>query len=154
MTNWILSIVGMVFIGVILEAVIPDGKTNAFIKAIFSIIFMVVVISPIINLFGKDNVFDFSEILKPTSEVVEQNEHELMELKFIIENHLIDNGIHGVEVKVKGYSSNNDLKIEQINVNLSNLIINKKDEHIDKYKLITTLIKEKVEVNEEQIVYG
>ncbi len=36
MRGWILSIVGIVFIGVILDIILPDGKTSKYIKHIFS----------------------------------------------------------------------------------------------------------------------
>ena len=37
MKSWILNIVGIVFIGVIIEIILPDGKSNTFIKHIFNI---------------------------------------------------------------------------------------------------------------------
>ena len=153
MKGWILSIVGMVLIGVIFEIIVPDGKTNSFIKSIFAIFFMFVVVSPIINLVKNSDAIDFSTIFSSASQN-ELTEQSLMELKFQIENHLSNNGVSGVEVEVMGYSTLDDTIIEQIYVNLSNLVILKKDEHIDKYKLITTLIKEKVEIDEGKIVYG
>ena len=72
----------------------------------------------------------------------------------MIEERLLQNGIFNVNIDVVGYSTNNELLIEKINVDLSNLIINKEDEHIDKYKLITELIISVANVQEEQIVYG
>ena len=60
----------------------------------------------------------------------------------------------GVDVEVKGYSTNKDIIISEINVDISNIGILEKDEHINKYKLITMLIKEKVEVDEKNIIYG
>ena len=153
MTAWIFSIIGIIFLGVMLEIVIPDGKTNSFIKSIYSIILMFVIVNPIIKIFNKDTL-DLSSI-----NIVENNqdiitEQKLTEIKFLIERHLLDNGIMGVDVEVKGYSTNKDIIISEINVDISNIGILEKDEHINKYKLITMLIKEKVEVDEKNIIYG
>ena len=154
MAEWVLSIIGVIFLGVALDIVIPDGKTNGFIKSIFSIIFMFVVINPIIKWVNKTDVIDLSNVQINEDYQIEINNHRLLDLKFQIENHLICNGINGVEVEVKGYSTNNDIIISQINVRIDNLVIIDNVEHINKYKLITTLIKEKVGVDEKNIVYG
>jgi stage III sporulation protein AF len=154
MTAWIISIVGIVLLGVLIEIIIPDGKTNGFIKSIFSIIFMFVVISPIIKLINKSDTIDLTNIEFNESKNNNLTEQKLTEIKFQIENHLRENGVEGADVEVMGYSTNKDIIINQINVEVNNLVILNKDEHINKYKLITKLIKEKVEVDEKNIVYG
>ena len=153
MNGWILSIIGVVFLSVMLEIIIPDGKTNNFIKCMFALMFMFVVVSPIINLVKNSDVIDFSGMFSASTQD-DLTEQSLLEMRFQIENHLSKNGVKGVQVEVMGYSTKNYTKIEQIKVDLSNLVILEKDEHINKYKLITKLIKEKVEINEENIVYG
>ena len=50
MREWILSIIGVVFIDLILDVLLPSGKTTAFIKSILAIAFMYVIISPIFRL--------------------------------------------------------------------------------------------------------
>ena len=82
MTAWIFSIIGIIFLGVMLEIVIPDGKTNSFIKSIYSIILMFVIVNPIIKIFNKDTL-DLSSI-----NIVENNqdiitEQKLTEIKFL-----------------------------------------------------------------------
>ena len=151
MNSWILGIVGVAFLGVMLEVVIPEGKTNVFIKSIFSLMFIFVVMSPIINLVKSSNI-DISGIFGQYDD--DYYEHSSLEIKSKIENQLKQNGIEGVFVEIDGYMSNNDLVINRLYVNLSNMVINERDEHIDKYKLITGLIMEVVKVSEENIVYG
>jgi len=152
MDGWILSIIGMVFLGVIFEIIVPEGKTNNFIKSIFTIIFMFVVISPILKLVKKQELIDFPSFFNYSQD--EKTEQSLLELKIQIENYLATNGIEGVLIELSGYLSKNDLKIEKVYVDLSNSVIMEKYEHIDKYKLITMLIKEKVEIDEENVIYG
>lgn len=153
MSGWVLGIVGVVFLGVMVETIVPNGKTNVFIKSIFAIVFMYVVASPILKFVKNNDLIDLSAIFN-VSDKDDELEQKLFEIKCQIENHLSDGGVEGVEVEVLGYSTNDDIIIEEISVNIANLVINKKDEHIDKYRLITDLIMEVVNVQEEKIVYG
>ena len=152
MTGWILGIVGVVFLGVMVEIITPNGKTNLFIKSIFALVFMYVVMSPVLKLV-KTSGLEFSEIFgkQETDEYLEQL---ILENKFKIENYLKENEIEGVSVEIEGYSTANDFIIDKVYVNLSNLVINEKYKHINKYKLITGLIMEVVNVSEDNIVYG
>ncbi len=153
MNAWVLGIVGVVFLGVMVEIVVPNGKTNVFIKSIFAIVFMYVVVSPILKLVKNNDLIDLKTIFNVQSDD-EELEQRTFELKCQIENHLNNNGVEGVEVTVAGHSTNDDIIIDEISVNIANLVINKKDEHIDKYRLITGLIMEVVNIDEERIVYG
>lgn len=150
MNAWVLGIIGVVFLGVMVDIVTPDGKTNAFIKSIFAIVFMYIVISPILQLVN-DSGIDVSKIFVQIDEDVE---HIKFENKCKIENYLFDKGIEGVIVEVDGYSTSNDFILDKIYVNIDNLVINKNVEHINEYKLITSMIMEIVEVSEEDIIYG
>ena len=152
MNSWLLGIIGVVFLGVMLEAVLPEGRTNAFIKSIFIILFIYVVMNPIIKLIKNNDLIDFSQVFSVKQD--EYLEQLKLELKYKIENHLYTNGVEGVYVEIEGNVVNNDIKINKINVNISNIVINKQDEHIDKYKLITGLIMDIVKVDKESIVYG
>jgi len=77
MKAWILSIVGIMFIGVIIEIIMPEGKTNTFIKSMFAIVFMYVVMSPIINLIKDANFIDFNEIFNMGNEEIVDEWEEL-----------------------------------------------------------------------------
>ena len=133
-----------------MEVVVPEGKTNTFIRSIFAIVFLYVIMSPILSLV-KSSGLDMSGLL---SNDIDYSEHLVVETKYKIEQHLFENGVEGVNIEIDGVSTHNDFKIYKIYVNLSNLVILKNEEHIDKYKLITELIMGVVDVSEEDIVYG
>ena len=40
MKAWIFSVCGIVFLGLMVDVISPNGKTNNFIKSIFSLIFI------------------------------------------------------------------------------------------------------------------
>ena len=151
MGGWILGIVGVVFLGVMFDIIMPNGKTNLFIKSIFVLVFMYVLMNPILKLV-KATGLDVSKIF--IAEEDERLQHLKQESKLKIENYLCEKGVDGVIVEVDGYSTSNDFIINKIQVNISNLVINENVTHINKYKLITGLIMEVVNVSEEDVVYG
>jgi stage III sporulation protein AF len=151
MNSWILGIVGIVFLGVMIEIIMPNGKINLFIKSIFVLVFMYVLMNPILKLV-KATGLDVSKIF--ITEGDDYLQHLKQEGKLKIENYLFKNGVIGVVVEVDGYSTSNDFIVNKIQVNISNLVINENVTHINKYKLITGLIMEVINVSEENIVYG
>lgn len=151
MTAWILSIVGVVFLSVMTDVISPEGKTNAFIKSIFAIIFMYVILTPVIKLFNEKNLMDITNFSIMYED--EFQEQKLSEIELEIETNLVSNGVYGVNIDVKGYSTEEYTKIQKVQVDLSNLVLNNEDKHINKYKLITKLIVDVVDIDEENIVY-
>lgn len=59
MTAWLLSIVGVVFLGVMIDVIAPTGKMNGIIKTMFAIILIYVVMTPIIKLLKSGDISDF-----------------------------------------------------------------------------------------------
>ena len=153
MSAWILSIVGVVFLNIMLNAIVSDGKTSIFIKSIFAIVFMYVLVTPIIKLIKNIDNVDYSKYFE---NVVEDDEkdHIINELQLKLQEYLAKHGVGGVNIEIMGNISKNGDGIDKINVDLSNVVLNNYDKHIDKYKLITKLIMDIVRVSEEQIVYG
>lgn len=47
MSAWLISIVGVVSLGVLIEIILPDGENTKYIRGIFSIIVIFVIISPL-----------------------------------------------------------------------------------------------------------
>ena len=87
MTGWILNIVGMVFIGVMLEIILPSGKTNGFIKSIFAIFLLYTIISPLPQLFNSElnlntnaTVIDDNFIISLNLEKVSALENSIFEM--------------------------------------------------------------------------
>jgi len=150
MTAWLLSIVGVVFLGVMVDIISPSGKTNAFIKSIFAIFLIYVVISPIIKLVKKD-AFEFSDSYTFSSEEVDP---KLIEAEHKISEGLVSNGICGIDVEIFGYVSNNEIVAQKVILNGAKNVLNSMDEHIDKYKLITEIVQSVITVKKENIVYG
>ena len=61
LSNWILSIAGIICLSVVVELILPDGQMNRYIKGIFSFIVVLVILLPIPKLLNKN--FNISDIL-------------------------------------------------------------------------------------------
>ncbi len=54
MSEWIISIVGVIMLGVLLEIVLPDGKTAKYVKGAFSLLVVLAIAAPLPRLFKTD----------------------------------------------------------------------------------------------------
>lgn len=59
MSAWITAIVGVVVLGVLLEIILPEGEVTKYIRGIFSIIVVVVIITPIAQALSGEKKFNF-----------------------------------------------------------------------------------------------
>lgn len=66
MTAWIMSIVGVVVIGVLIDVLTPEGESNKYVKGVYALIVVLVIASPIAKALKSE--IDFSKYF---DEVVE-----------------------------------------------------------------------------------
>lgn len=59
MTAWIMSIVGIVVIGVLIDVLTPEGESNKYVKGVYALIVVLVIASPITKAFKSE--IDFSK---------------------------------------------------------------------------------------------
>ena len=62
MKAYILAILGVVVVGILVDIIIPSGKINKFIKSIYSIFVVMVILNPIIKFFNNHSDFNFNYI--------------------------------------------------------------------------------------------
>ena len=134
MKAWIISIVSVVLITSIVCLILPQGKMGRYVKNIFSILTILVIIKPIIYL--KDSSFDFEQV--SNGEVVIQTDfiNYIYEKKVdeqekncikIIEN----KGIKNANVDITFSVENLDIKIRLVQIKLNNSVIISDKQHID-----------------------
>jgi len=154
MTSWLLSIVGIIFLGVLIDILYPYGKTNTFCKSIFGIFSVFVLISPILKL-------DINKVQNTTNQFVseelllsiESSKENYYKLK--IEKLLIDKEINGVNVEIQGNTTDNRFNIENIYLDISELVLSKNLTNINKYEVITNIILDSIDIDSERIIiYG
>ena len=151
MKEWILSIVGVVFIGVILEIFVPDGKINGFIKHIFSIFLLFVIVKPISNL-NVNNVINTDVIQIDTNFIYQNNLAKINDLTVRVKNCLLELGYNNVEVVINSDVFSEELTITSVYVDLtsSNIILSDSV----KQQIVNVVVKNVDVLKEEVYVYG
>lgn len=153
--NYILSIVGVVFLGVMVDIISPEGKTNSFIKSMFAIFLMFVILTPVINFFSKSNINDIlnSSYENDKDYISDIVDLRIEDLKSSVISELEKQGIFGTNVEIEGKMKEQKIEIEKVVVNAQNVVLTNADKHIDKYKVITEVIAEVLKIDSEVIEY-
>ncbi len=155
--EWIFSIVGIGAIGILLDVLMPEGETNKYIKSIFALITICVVISPLPKLVGQKLDFTFfgdntSAIDVDTKFVENVFSSRYDKIASQIETSIYSLCGQNVDVKINFVESCPE-KIEEVIVFSKNLVIEKGDENKHIIEKINSLLKTKLGVQGEQIIY-
>ena len=156
-SSYILSIVGIVFLGVLVDVVMPDGEMNKYVKGIFSLVALFVIISPIQTvLSGKT---DLSEVFYDTSAIEIDSdflEATNKQIKKQLENTLLaklkNAGFDDVEVEILCDMSNNQFEVKKVVLDISKMVINSDVEHINKYTEVRAIVLECLNVEESDVI--
>ena len=160
LSNWILSIAGIICVSVIVELILPDGQMNRYIKGIFSFIIILVVIMPIPKLLNRN--FDFSKIFDNSGYEIDSdylyqvNLDKMNSVKNEIEKQIEKRGYLNVVVSINCDVFDNSMQYKSIFVDLSDLVISGQAEHnnISKIKKdISSIIMAIIDIDEEAILY-
>lgn len=152
MTGWLLSIVGIVFMGVLFDLIYPNGKTNSLCKSIFAVLSLFVMVSPILKL-DIDNIkvdnFNNQQLIEHI------NDAKINSIKLKIDSHLSSCGIVGVVVKIDSNLTNEEFEIEKIYIDTTNLVLTENITNINKYVVIINEVSNLLDIEKERIVvYG
>ena len=154
MSGYVLSILGIVLLGVIIDVIIPSGNISKYIKSVFSIFVVAVIISPVVNFLSNKNgiklEYDNYEMDKQLIEYIFAKRTENEENK--IEIYLKDNGFNGIDINLNYSINNNELEYISCTINLKNLVISADKQHINKYEFITKTVKDFTNLTDEEIV--
>ncbi len=160
LSNWILSIAGIICVSVIVELILPDGQMNRYIKGIFSFIIILVVIMPIPKLLNRDfdfsNIFDNSGYEIDSDYLYQVNLDKMNSVKNEIEKQIEKRGYLNVVVSINCDIFDNSMQYKSIFVDLSDLVISGQAEHnnISKIKKdISSIIMAIIDIDEEAILY-
>ena len=146
MQAYMLSIVGVVVASVFIDLVMPVGQTSKYIKSIFAIFVIFVLVSPVLNLISdkekiKDLVQSDGYNLVDTylenfyKSKVEAYENEILS---VFESY----DIHDVDISIEYSVEHNDLIVKSVNVNLKNVVIGDKADNVNLYSLSNEIINE------------
>lgn len=151
MLSWLLNIVGIVFIGVILDVVLPDGKTNQFIKHVFSVFMLFVVVSPVSNWVSSAFNVEVSSGVTDSNFLYVTNLEKINALEKDIVSEIESGGISNVSVIINGNVFEEVLTINSVYVDVSNAVSENnltksevKDFVLDKILINVDVVKEDI----------
>ena len=154
MTSWILSIAGVTILSVVVDLILPSGQTAKYIKNIFAFVMILVIISPLPALikgnFNVNDIFESEEIVLQEDYIYQVNRDKLTALEEEITSSLEEKGIKHVVVTINADIFQIEMKILEVNVDLSDLVIDENSGHIDIEKAITEVVNRLV--GEEVII--
>lgn len=155
---WILSIAGVALLGVLLDLIVAEGKTQKYIRSIFGIISVVVIAAPLASLvnggweidFGKDNAIPAGpQIDSNYLASIYKNKVGLMESG--LEKYLAENGYEKATVSITVDSYTEKMRITAVSIGLKNAVISESKKHIDKYTEVGRLAKAYLNVEKEVV---
>ena len=128
MKSWIFSVCAIVMITTIISFILPEGKMGKYIKGIFSLFIVFIIIKPLSYI--KENDFDYTAIINQESVDLQYDFIEYISLKKIEEykeiclDILINNGIQKGDIEINYLLDDlSNIKIEEVKVNLQKAVI-------------------------------
>lgn len=155
-SSWILSITGIIVVTLLVEIILPNGKTNKLIKSIIGIFSIFVIISPLkkfdIDSLDLTAVFQ-SEIKIDSNFIDNRNKEKIVAYEKLIEDTLTQNGYKNTIILLKGAFDGEKLIFENAFVDLRDLVLLEDSLNINKYTKIIAIIKKVITIEEEKIVF-
>lgn len=157
MSGYLLTLLGVILLGVMVDVILPSGSTSKYISGIFAIFVLFVMISPVIKWIKSDykvsNYFTNTEIQLNEKLLYNINNSKLNAIKQEIIQELKTNGYSNIDIDIQFELESDNVKITQVLVDLTNLVINSIDANINRYVYIRQVIQGKLAVTKEVIVF-
>ena len=155
MTGYLLSILGIVIAGVLIDIIMPNGQINTFIKSIYSIFVVVILISPLTSILKKDQNFllnyeDFNLNIGLLNYI---STKKVNETNNKIKNKLESEGFLNIDINLNYSLENDEIDYILCEVNLKNLEIMADKQHINKYEFIREIVKTYANLTDEEIIF-
>ena len=154
--SWLYNVIGVIFLSVIFEALLPVNKISKFIKSIFSIFVIYSLIVPILKFANVSNITNNFEVASSVynDELLKQlNTIKNESYSKLIQNSLIYDDILGVEVEINNNLEKNEYEVLNVYVNTSNLVLTENITNINKYEVITKHVKKFLNISEDKIIF-
>lgn len=152
MKEWLLQVVGVVFLGVLIDILYPSGKTSAFCKGIYGVVAMVALLYPLFNLNLK-NINNSNLIDEKLLDDINNAKIDATIMSTVSQLQL--RGIDGVDVELSTKIEDNEIIIENVYVDTTNIVLTENLTNINKYEVVSKEVSEIFDISiEKVIVYG
>lgn len=154
MSGYVLSILGIVLLGILIDVIVPSGNINKYIKSIYSIFIVSVIISPVVNFVANKNDYKLtyvnyeidSKLLEYVYKLRVENEENNIEI------YLEEEGFSKIDIIINYSINNNEIQYNSCSVNLQNLEISADKLNINKYEFIKQAVKSFTNLTYEEIM--
>ena len=156
LSAWVLSIVGIVVLTLMVDIIIPEGKTGKYIKGVFAMLTVFAIAMPLPKIFNSE--FDLEEFLQQNTsasadyDVLENIYYmrlERLEQKIITSAE--SEGIKNMEVKINALNNNSFVEIQSIEINLKNVVIEGKNPNINIVDIVIDLVSKAAETDKSAV---
>lgn len=154
---WILSIAGICMLSVIIDLVVPEGKTNTIIKNVFSYAIVLVVILPLPKLF-KNNT-DLNDLFSPVdfpmqdNYIYNVNQAKLDKWTQDINDDLVNGGIYGAVVSISANIFERNMEINAVYVDLYNVVISNENKNINIKTEVVRVVLNYINIKEDKVIF-
>ena len=157
-STWVLSIVGIIILSILVDLILPSGKTSSFIKNIFGYLIIVVILSPVFTFFTSkefsvNDLFDKENVQIQDGFVASVNRQFLDNAEKAIEKACEEEGFKFVEVGIEADIFENQLIINQISVNLKFVVIDDKAKNKNIKTSILDIVQNNIKIEKEIVVF-
>jgi len=138
-------------LGVLVDIIMPEGDTSKYIKGIFALITVFIIVYPLPSLLRRDFSFDFSNIGQPDSAFVSNvNAQNARVIEQGVERVLRDNNFSVAFVAVNLEPFESEFRIQSLNIFLLP-VINGQAAHIIDKEAVIRLTRSVVNIQRERI---
>lgn len=156
LSAWVLSIVGIVVLTLMVDIIIPEGKTGKYIKGVFAMLTVFVIAMPLPKIFNSE--FDLEEFLQQNTSA--SADYDVLENIYYmrlerLEQKIITSaereGIKNMEVKINALNNNSFVEIQSIEINLKNVVIEEKNPNINIVDIVIDLVSKAAETDKSAV---
>ncbi len=148
MNNYFYVVSGVIIILALFESLIPNSSVGKSVKTILSVICVMIILSPVINIIKGDN--NATQVGTEFNEYLLDYQNELTE--FSVKSLLQTNGFSVENITVKGDYANGNYLVNKIDIKFKDLVINDETEHINIIEKIKNLLSSRLNILRAEIV--
>lgn len=158
MSGYLLSLLGVIILGVLVDVILPSGSTSKYISGIFAIVVMFVMISPVLTWIKNDykisDYFTSTEIQLNDKLLYDINQTKFSALEQDIEQELTTNGYNNVDIDIQFELVADNVTITKVLADINNLVINENVANINRYVYIRQVVMSHIAVTQEVIEFS
>jgi len=158
-SSWVISVVGVVLLGLIADVMLPEGEINKYIKSVFAIITIFVIVSPLPGLFNNfsQNTNDFftanDEFFLNEDFLNEIIYEKQKEKQTLLQSVFEQNGIKNVGINIICDDKSVVFKIKSVQLDIKNMVIQSENKNINIKDKLMELVQTAIGIQANEVVF-